>query len=68
MNKKLPLDNLLWLSKLLCYIFVVLTGIAIVGGQILRENSTAINSFFGIQTQKRVESDDGGSESKDYTY
>ena len=68
MNKKLPLDNLLWLAKILCYIFVVLTGIAIVGGQILRENSTAINSFFGIQTQKRVERDEGETEGKDYTY
>lgn len=52
---KLPLTNLLWLAKLLCYIFVILTGLAIVAGQILMDNSAAINSFFGAQTQMRID-------------
>ncbi|MCI8612209.1 MAG: hypothetical protein HFE48_00720 [Clostridia bacterium] len=67
--KKLPLSNsaMLLLSKILCYVFVVLTALVFVGGGILTENSIAINSFFGIQTQQRIDKEDDGEE-KDYTY
>lgn len=59
--KKFPIKPMLLASKILCYVFVVLMGIAYVGGQILDENSTAINSFFHIETQIRVDPEEGGS-------
>lgn len=57
---KLPLKSkrLLLVSKILCYVFAVFLGITVIAGTILNENSGAINSFFGIKTQMRVDETD----------
>ena len=42
------------LSKSVCNVFAVLFGIISAGASIARENSTAINSYLGVTTQKIV--------------
>ena len=42
------------LAKILCNVFAVLFGIISAGASIAFENSTAINSYLGVTTQKIV--------------